>query len=82
MQGREVTGTSRDRADWEELSEDLNAAHSWTFAMLLLVLVIHKRDPDFRLIDQGVFHGEYRSTAIFNLGLFVCLMNVNHCYEA
>lgn len=71
MQGPEATGISRDRADREELSEDLNAAHSRTLAMLLLVLVIQKRDPDFRLTDQGVFHGEYSSTAIFNMGLFV-----------
>lgn len=77
VQGREATGTSKDRVVRRpECSPFLDVA------MLLLVLVIHKRDPDFRLTDQGVFHEEYSSTAIFNMGLFVCLINANHCYEA
>lgn len=70
MQGREGTGISRDRADPKELSEDLNAAHSRTFAMMLLVLVIQKRDPDFRLIDQGVLMG---STVLQLFSTWGCL---------
>lgn len=81
MQGWEATGPSRDRADRQELSKDLNGVHSRTLSMLLLVLVVHKRDPDFRLIDQGSLSQGVQFYSYFKHRV-VCLINANHCYEA